>query len=633
MSSTGESDDTVDASADEIMMRCLDLDKPQSFFLFAGAGSGKTRSLVKALDAFRSKFGAQLRLRGQRAGVITYTNAACDEIKRRLEYDPAVIVETIHSFAWHLVEGLNQDIKLWIRQDILSDIAKLEAQQVKGRASSKAFQDRIVEIASKTRRLERLHTIRVFKYDPNGDNHGHGSLSHSEVIKIASDFLSTKPVMQSILVGKFPVLLVDESQDTLRPFMEALLVVQKAQQTRFALGLLGDTMQRIYADGKEDLVRAIPPEWAQPAKKMNHRCPPRVVRLINQVRGEVDKQEQRARSDKSEGFVRLFIVPQSIASKANAERQAAEKMAALTNDELWTDDRNVKALILEHHMAARRMGFLELYKILSEESSFQTSLMQGSLSAVNLFSQLVLPLLEASKANDKFAVAAILRKSSPLLSRASFRRAGKDQMAQLQKARDAVASLLELWDGGKEPRFIDVLRNVTASGLFEIPDSLRTISERSDALQQLAVELGDLSDDDADAKRRVILDQFLETGFSQIGPYAEYVSHKAKFDTHQGVKGLEFPRVMVIMDDAEARGFLFKYDKIFGVAEKSDRDIENELAGKDTSIDRSRRLFYVTCSRAEESLALVAYSSEPDKVQERVLQAGWFDSSEIELVS
>ena len=39
---------------------------------------------------------------------------------------------------------------------------------------------------------------------------------------------------------------------------------------------------------------------------------------------------------------------------------------------------------------------------------------------------------------------------------------------------------------------------------------------------------------------------------------ATYFSGKARFDTHQGVKGREFDRVMVIMDDSEAKGFTFK---------------------------------------------------------------------------
>ena len=74
---------------------------------------------------------------------------------------------------------------------------------------------------------------------------------------------------------------------------------------------------------------------------------------------------------------------------------------------------------------------------------------------------------------------------------------------------------------------------------------------------------------------------------------------------------------MVIMDDAESRGFMFKYEKLFGVQEKTTKDLENERAGKDSSIDRARRLFYVTCSRAKKSLAIVAYSVNHERVRDQ----------------
>lgn len=54
---------------------------------------------------------------------------------------------------------------------------------------------------------------------------------------------------------------------------------------------------------------------------------------------------------------------------------------------------------------------------------------------------------------------------------------------------------------------------------------------------------------------------------------------------------------MVILDDEEALGFLFSYKKLFGAKEPTTTDKQNEW--KETSIDRTRRLFYVTCSRAE----------------------------------
>lgn len=42
-------DDKFDSEADKTILACLNVEKPRSFFLYAGAGSGKTRSLVEAI--------------------------------------------------------------------------------------------------------------------------------------------------------------------------------------------------------------------------------------------------------------------------------------------------------------------------------------------------------------------------------------------------------------------------------------------------------------------------------------------------------------------------------------------------------------------------------------------------------
>lgn len=72
------------------------------------------------------------------------------------------------------------------------------------------------------------------------------------------------------------------------------------------------------------------------------------------------------------------------------------------------------------------------------------------------------------------------------------------------------------------------------------------------------------------------------------------------------------------MDDAEARGFLFKYEDLFG---------GKEAGGK--TVESTKRLFYVTASRAKASLALVAYSSSPERVQRFILGQGWFSPEEV----
>ncbi len=204
--------------------------------------------------------------------------------------------------------------------------------------ATKTFSDRARSILSKQERLAQLDQIRVFTYNPNGENLGKDSLNHSEVIKIGASFLTDKPTMQRILVNRFPVLLIDESQDTNKLLMESFFAVQNIWKQQFCLGLFGDMMQRIYADGKPDLGRNLPPDWARPAKTINHRSPKRIIRLINKIRAAVDEQEQKPRSDKEDGWVRIFILPSATEGKPALERKAANHMQTVTGDPEWQNN-------------------------------------------------------------------------------------------------------------------------------------------------------------------------------------------------------------------------------------------------------------------------------------------------------
>jgi DNA helicase-2/ATP-dependent DNA helicase PcrA len=603
----------LDKDADELIAQCLDLDAPKSFFLFAGAGSGKTGSLVRALKSVQVRFGQELRFSDRRVAVITYTNKARDEIERRLEFDPIIQVSTIHSFAWRLVGGLDRDIREWLRGNLKLEIDDLKVAEAKGKVGTKASATRLVKIESKTRRLARLDEVRSFTYSPSGENRGRAALSHAEVVKIATEFLS-KPAMRQILVGEHPILLIDESQDTNGSLLDALFAVQAAHGDVFALGLFGDMMQRIYSDGRAGLGQDLPDDWATPKKQLNHRCPKRVITLLNKIRGPVDAQAQTARTTAIEGVVRLFVLPTTTPDKPGAEQAIAARMAEMTKAPAWLDASGSKRLILEHKMAARRLGFLELYAPLYAVDSFKTSLREGSLPALRFFTHDVAPLVRAHTADDRFAVARLLRGSSPLLA------AGKDgevpdMSAALAEVRHALAQLMGLFQRGDDPALVDILRNIAGSGLLSIPESLQPSAFRDAALAAAA------GDDEAENEddRTAAIDGFLAAPFSQVARYDDYVSGRAPFDTHQGVKGLEFPRVMVIMDDDEAGGFMFSYEKLFGV--------------KGTSNEATQRLFYVTCSRAEESLALVAYSADPQAVCRNVISSGWFGADEVELVS
>lgn len=474
---------------------------------------------------------------------------------------------------------------------------------------------------------------REFTYNPNGDNIGKASLSHSEVLKICSDFLVSKPSFQQIVVNRYPFLLIDESQDTNKHLIEALFVIEEQHQGHFGLGLIGDMMQRIYGDGKADLGEILPDRWAKPIKQMNRRSPSRIVTLANDIRSESehDQQKQKVLEGKPEGYVRLFIAPSNKSDKPDFERAVREDMAKLTGDILWNNPEEVKHLMLEHMMAAVRMGFSEMFGALAASKRLNTALRSGDLPAVRLFSEYVLPLYQLEKLGVGHGVMTHLRRSkSPLLD-PGFLRTLTTQDNPLGPLRSAIRAVVDVIDTKPDVSFSEVLQCVARHSLFSIPQSLTPFVEKVKRVEQCVEDETKINEEGEKVSSLEAIQNFLETPFRQIDAYKKYVSGKGAFDTHQGVKGREFDRVMVVMDDEEAGGFLFSYEKMFEVKPSTKADLDRLSKGEETGIDRTRRLFYVTCTRAEKSLALVAYSQAPQLLKERVIAKGWFKDCEVVL--
>jgi DNA helicase-2/ATP-dependent DNA helicase PcrA len=407
-------DNTVDDHVDTEIQKIIK--ERKSFFMFAGAGSGKTRSLVNSLNYIDSELGIELRVKSKRVAVITYTNAACDEIMRRVGYNPLFAVSTIHSFLWELIKPYQRDIKSWIKTKIETDITELEEKQNNPRSRKNYMED----IGKKKAHLNNLDRISRFTYNPNGENVGRGSLNHSEVISMGASFIENYETMQRVLISKFPILLVDESQDTKKELVDALWKVNETHFSEMVIGMFGDTMQRIYMDGKENLSAIIPNEWAKPKKEMNHRSNKRIIQLANNIRATIDNQKQRPRSDKSEGFVRLFVVPNT-AKKDAVEQNVYDQMKDITSDEKWSDESGRKVLVLEHSMAASRLGFVNLNTFLSKE--FDQSFRDGTLSELSFLMNVVYQMVQAKQQRDDFSVMKILKQHSPLLKWDNFEKA------------------------------------------------------------------------------------------------------------------------------------------------------------------------------------------------------------------
>lgn len=606
-------DDNRDSNADSVIQSCFDLKNPKSFFLFAGAGSGKTRSLVSALEYINDKMGRELKLNGRNVAVITYTNAARDEIKRRSRYNPLFEISTIHSFAWNLICAHTCDIREWLKHEISVKKAEAETKLATSRKTTKTYKETEKKLAKLTQRLEYLDSVKHFIYNPDGLNVENNSLDHSEVIKITAEFLSQKETLQKILVDKYPILLIDESQDTKKDLMNVFLQIQEKYATRFSVGLLGDIMQRIYLDGKDDLHKSIPTTWETPTKIMNHRSRKRIVDLCNSIRKSVDDIEQMSRRDKPGGFVRVFVSTRD--NPYDTEQSILRQMSQITGDPKWEQIKNVKALTLEHKMAASRLGFKNFYESLHNVPSYRQGLMDGSLSVIGVLTHILLPLHQADLNNNPFEKAKIVKENALIFKEKDFALTNE----LLQELQTSVDSLSSCWSV-KDPSCCELLRIVYEKNIFSLSKDIEQM------LENLPTE------GDEDFQKISNLSAALNSPFSEVERYWEYINGQASFDTHQGVKGLQFERVMVIIDDSAARTTTFSYDKLFGIEPKSQTDINNESEGKETTLDRTRRLLYVTCSRAMDSLAIVYYTDDVDKVYSTLLNNNWFNKEEIEII-
>lgn len=595
----------------------VSLDNKKSFFLFAGAGTGKTYTLVELLKIIRENYSEYFRLTSKHCAVITYTNAATDEIINRLKDTSIFDISTIHSFIWSLIKSFQKDIKNTYITFKNQKLAETEEKLKKARPNTKSRKKYEEQEEGIIAEIEFAKSVEEFVYDPNGENLERNSLNHSDVLKIGSYLIANKALMQEVLIGAYPILLIDEGQDTNKKVIDAFIEVQNKHQENFKLGILGDTKQRIYLDGEENIEGKLSEKWQKDHLDINFRSDSRIVELSNSIASRLYPDASvRPKEGVKTGFVHLFIKGYSKdLDRIEIETRVKEYMARVSNDNEWTKV-DVETLLLEHRMAAARLGFADLYDNLRNVPKYSQGILDGSMSDMFLFKSILVPLENSYTLNDLSEVYQIVKDNSPLLRKDTL---SKDEspLKLIHTINLKVQELCKLLCRD-DTTIGTVVEFISNNGLFNI----------SPVLKESIKEINGYSEEKEIAAWR----KCMSLRYSEIRQYIKYVTGKSGFATHQGVKGLEYDRVMVIIDSQETKGFLFDYDKLFGVKPLSETDIKNMNEGLDNSIARTMRLFYVVCTRARHSLAILAYTTNPTIVKKTCEENGWFKSDEITIM-
>lgn len=391
-------------------------------------------------------------------------------------------------------------------------------------------------------------------------------------------------------------------------------------------------MQRVYLDGVPNLLEIVPEKWARPEIDVNYRSAARIVSLANSVRDRIDRHVQVAAREVI-GTVRVFL------AKDNCDRQEVEsylktQMAVLTADIDWDSSAGrlagsqVKMLVLEHSLAAERLGFREFFDCFP--AAVRTEILgQGvSVGVIAGFLGKVAELAQEMKGDNLRTASLLLNtlRSRSHLYEASSEAHDFDSSDGHQQGvlRRNARELKDTIAADEKLSMFAILNYVRSKRLFALPEQVSELCDRNNDEDPSGEGL---LNESIVAWRRA-----LDLPWSQVANYVDYINGRLAIDTQQGVKGLEFERVLVVLDDSQASGNLFSYDRLMGIKSPSSSDLKNQADGKDTSFERTLRLFYVACTRAKNSLAIVHYSADPDSVRSHLIASGWFGDEELEVV-
>lgn len=543
-----------------------------SFRLEAGAGAGKTYSLVKALQLIIEEDGAQLLCRHQRVACITYTNVATDEVTKRTDGHPAVQASTIHSFCWDLCKSF----QAVLRSEVMN----------------------IPPMADKINEVGEIGARRI------GYDLGHRRVTDTEILLHHDDVLKVmvalmeNPKFRRVLAARFPVLFIDEYQDTDSDFAESL--IRNFVQTGDGplVGLFGDSWQKIYRTGAGLVEHA---NLQLIGKEANFRSVPDIVDVLNRIRPELP---QQVSDPHAVGSAKVFHTNEFTGQRQSGghwggdlSADEAHRYLSGLRENLTTlgwdfSPQKTKILMLTHNVLAAEQHYSQIL----EAFEHNDSLLKKEDPHIAFLADTVEPAcaaFSAGKFGEMFSV--IGRKAGNLSNLAEKREWTRDMQRLVElRANGTIGELIDLLKETRKPR---------------LPDAVLRTERR----------LVDSTREEIDVSRTLLqIEKLRSLPYSELIALAAFINDHTPFSTKHGVKGAEFENVLVVL----GRGWN-QYNWTQFLEWFPDRYPRN----KEDSYIRNRNLFYVACSRPKKNLALL-FTQKLTRASLDTLDA-WFGAENI----
>lgn len=544
----------------------------QNFRIEAGAGAGKTYSLDKALRLIIDEQGNSLQRRCQQVACITYTKVAIEEIIERTDGHSAVHVSTIHSFCWDLIKGFQPHLRTKV-SEIDAWAEKLEEADGVG-----------------TRRIDYdLGYRRV--------NDTHLLLHHDDVLTLAVALMEQRK-FRHILSTRFPILFIDEYQDTNASFANSILQHFLSPRVGPLIGLFGDSWQKIYGGGigliEHDSLRHI-------GKEANFRSVKSIVNVLNSMRPDLP---QEVENPAATGSAAVYHSNAWAGQRRSGNHWAGdlsaedahrflERLRKQLTDEGWDFAPNkTKILMLTHNVLAKEQDYSQIASAYRYNESF----IKKEDPHIEFLVDTVEPACEAFK-NGRYG-----EMFATIGTRSDCIRSHKDKRIWASDMRE----LIESRENGTIGRVLDILKKTHHPRL---PDKVqRTETELANASPEEIEESLTLSQ----------ISKLREIPYRELISLALFVNDRTPFSTKHGVKGAEYENVLVVLgrgwNHYNWNQFLEWFPNRFP-------------ATKADFYERNRNLFYVACSRPKKRLALL-FTQELSEAALETLRS-WFGEENV----
>lgn len=612
-----------------------------NFLLSGGAGSGKTYTLVHVIRMVIKQYPYCS------IACITYTNAAALEIQHRIEQHN-LSVSTIHDFLWDNIKVYQKELRKAVIELINNpDENKFKILGVESVPSNYYTGEEIINISYK----EYLSLK-------------NGIISHDQVLVVANYLFEHYPKIAEIVKSKYDFIFVDEYQDTHEDVINILLKHLTQSKKNCVIGFFGDSMQSIYEDGIGDIndyLHKDEPENAgtvwEVRKEQNRRNPQRVINIANQLR--TDGLEQAASEDKSApNMTTDGVIDNGETKFLYSENDEYELAHSYLEDNFgwdFNDKYQTKELDLTYNLIASKAGFPKLLEIHTADKilDYKKQIVDfikdhcpdADFSALN-FGQVVEKLKSdypdansIKKLNPKGGQQEQYIKDNPglfeyarSLNFDSFKTnhvmreqltddktdeeegysSTGSNLSAVMKHLHKIELIMRLYDEENYNEFVrktDFTLLKSKADKVALKQKMEQLKEASDGLIGAVIdkanELGlckidDRLNDYID-RNNYVYHRICETRYSEYKNVFDFISGLKPYSTQHKTKGLEFDNVLVLLDNGNWRNY--NYATLF----------DDALGTSESVKIRTRKMFYVCCTRAKKQLA-VYYPQPSDAV-------------------